>query len=257
MQKITLAYTIAFFLASLISYPEPIQAQANKTPSNIPIQVGFKQPDYEGDAPSGRDRGTGSRGDCAIAASGRQAEIELIPLIPSDSRGLTLSEFPSVWVKVAYNSGEIEQELTGEFSVEDAQTNIKLSPKRTSIALPKTSGVFRIPIPHSLEVNNWYHWYLVLDCNSPDSSKSNSILSIEGIVKRVSLSESQSQLETKTPQERINVYQDQGIWYDALNETARLSCQNPRNTFVRESWAALLRDVGLDEVTQDSPICSE
>ena len=259
MQKITLAYTIAFSLASLTSYPEPLQAQPNKTPSNASesVQVGFKQPDYEGNAPSGRDRGTGSRGDCAIAASGTKGEIALTPLMPSDSRGLTVSESPTVWVKVSYNSDQGENELSGEFSLEDAQSYRKLPPKRISVTLPRTSGVFSIPIPHSLEVNKWYRWYLVLDCNSQDSSSSDSVLAIEGMVQRVKLPGSESQLATQTPQERIAIYADQGIWYDALNETVKLSCSNPPSAALGEPLKVLLRDVGLDGVAQNHLICPD
>ena len=256
MQKITLASTIALTFASFTSYPEMLQEQPNKFPSNTSksVQVGFKQPDYEGDAPSGRDRGTGSRGDCTIAASGTEGEVTLTPLIPSDSRGITFQESPTVLVQVNYESDKIGNQLFGEFSLEDAQTNIKLPPKRISVTLPQTSGVFSIPIPHTLEINKWYRWYLVLDCNSHNSD---SVLAIEGMVQRVSIPEIETQLNTQFPQERIAIYSEEGIWYDALKETAILRCSNPQNAAFSEPWTALLRDVGLDKVALTPLICPE
>ena len=124
MQKILLIYAITFFL-SLTNYPEATQIQFEPQLSLedlIPNQLGFKQPDYEGDAPSGRDRGTGSRGDCPLADAGRKGELELIPLIPTDSRGLTTKASPTLWVEVSYSSNQRAKELFGELSVEDAQT---------------------------------------------------------------------------------------------------------------------------------------
>ena len=256
MQKITLASTIVLTLASFTSYPEMLQEQANKTSRNTSksVQVGFKQPDYEGDAPSGRDRGTGSRGDCTIAAFGTEGEVTLTPLIPSDSRGLTFQESPTVLVHVNYKSDKIGNQLFGEFSLEDAQTNIKLPPKRLYVTLPQTSGVFSISIPHSLEINKWYRWYLVLDCNSHNSD---SVLVIEGMVQRVSRPGIENQLDTQSPQERIAIYTNQGIWYDALKETAILRCSNPQNAAFGEPWKALLRDIGLDKVALTPLICPE
>lgn len=259
MRKITLVFTIAFTLASLTSYAKPLQGQSSQTPSNIfnSTQVGFKQPDYQGDAPSGRDRGTGSRGDCTIAAPGEEGEITLTPLIPSDSRGLTLQESPTVWVQVDYKSKTIGNQLLGEFSLEDAQTSIKFPPKRLSVKLPQTTNVFGIPIPQSLEINKWYRWYLVLDCDSQQSSNNDSVLAIEGIVQRVSRPKIENQLNSQSPQERIATYTEEGIWYDALKETAILRCSNPQNATLGEPWTALLRDVGLDKVALTPLICLE
>ncbi|MDJ0679110.1 MAG: DUF928 domain-containing protein [Xenococcaceae cyanobacterium MO_167.B52] len=263
MQKITLTYIIAFLL-SFISYSDQRLEEAPsfyggvisdsllaepddaKLLSEIPNQVSFKQPDYGGDAPSGRDRGTGSRGDCMMTVSGKQGTLTLTPLIPSDSRGLTVQESPTIWIQVDYKPKKISDKLLAEFSLEDAQTSIKLAPKRISVTLPQTTNVFSIPIPHSLEVNKWYRWYLVLDCGSDNSD---SVLAIEGMVQRVSLSGIENQLNTQSPQENF--------WYDALNKTAILHCSNPQNTALREPWIALLRNVGLDKIALTPLICPD
>ena len=243
MQKISLIYTITFFL-SLTNYPEATQAQFYPQLSSenlIPHQLAFKQPDYEGDAPSGRDRGAGSRGNCLLVA-GRKEKVKLIPLIPKDSRGLTTKASPTLWVQVSYASNLPAKELSGELSVEDAQTFSKLPPKTMSVKLPKSSGIFSIPLPHSLEVNKWYRWYLILDCNSSDSSGRGSVISVQGMVKRVKLPEA-----------------EQGLWYDVLDQTAKLSCTEKKNGASTQSWQALLTDneVALDEIAQTPLICSD
>ncbi len=261
MQKISLIYAIAFCL-SLTNYPEATQAKFYPQFSSedlIPNQLGFKQPDYEGDAPSGRDRGTGSRGDCPLANTGRKGAVKLIPLIPTDSRGLTTKASPTLWIQVSYTSNQIAQELSGELSVEDAQTFSKLPPQTMPVELPKSSGVFSIPLTHSLEVNKWYRWYLILECNAPGSSGSDLVMSVQGMVKRVELPEVEHQLVTQGPQERIKVYAEQGIWYDALDEAAQLSCTEEQNGAIAQSWQVLLQDerVALDKVSPTSLLCSD
>lgn len=263
MQKISLIYAIAFFL-SLTNYPEATQAQYHAQVSSedlISNQLGFKQPDYTGDAPSGRDRGTGSRGDCPLATPSIQGKVTLTPVIPTDSRGLTTKASPTLWIQVSYASNQIAKELSGELSVEDAQTFSKLHPKTMPVKLPKSSGVFSIPLSHSLEVNKWYRWYLILDCNSQDSSGSDSVMSVQGMVKRVELPEVENQLANQGPQERVKVYAERGIWYDALDETAQLSCTEDEEQHVprAQSWQVLLRDdeVAWDEIAQTPLICSD
>ena len=260
MQKISLIYTITFFL-SLTNYPEATHAQFYPQLSSedlIPHQLAFKQPDYEGDAPSGRDRGTGSRGNCPLAA-GREEKVNLIPLIPKDSRGLTSKASPTLWVQVSYASNQRAKELFAELSVEDTQTFSKLAPKTMSVELPTSSGVFSILLSHSLEMNKWYRWYLILDCNSPDSSGRGSVISVQGMVKRVELPEFENQLATQDLQERIKVYAEQGLWYDVLDETAQLSCSEEKNGASTQSWQVLLTDdeVALDDIAQTPLICSD
>ena len=261
MPKITLMCAIAFSMVFSHHF-QTTQAQLRaqltaKDPDPIPNQLDFKQPDYNGDAPSGRDRGTGSRGDCKLAAAGTKGQVKLIPLIPTDSRGLTTKQSPTLWFQVTYTSNQIAEELSGELSVEDAQTFSKLPPQTMPVKLPKGSGVFGVPLSHSLEVNKWYRWYLILGCNSPDSSESDSVMFVQGMVKRVELGEVENQLGTKSSSEQVKVYAQQGIWYDALDETAQLSCSEEKNGAITQSWQILLRDdqVGLDEISQTPLIC--
>ncbi|GAB4543088.1 MAG: DUF928 domain-containing protein [Pleurocapsa sp.] len=233
------------------------QEQSNQSPSKTSEsrRVDFKPPDYEGDAPSGRTRGTASRG-CSLARSDSGEGLEISALIPSDSRGLTGSESPTIWLDVSYNQSKmIGKKVVGEFSLEEVQTNKKILPKRTKVTLPSNSGFFSIPIPQSLESNKWYRWYLVLDCNFVSSSNSNSILSLEGLVKRVELPELKHQLKTQSVEEKISIYAQQGLWYDALNETAQLSCNQPDNPYSGKVWAILLKEIGLDSISQKLPQC--
>ena len=257
MNKTTLFYSIAFVLASFFSYSEQVKAQLNQLKTNnLPKeeQIDFKQPDYSGDAPSGRERGTGSRGDCSIADSSQKPKLTLTPLIPSDSRGLTINESPTVWIYVSYKSGTANKEISGEFSLEDTRTNRKVIPKNIAVTLPTTSGFFSIPIVQALEINNWYRWYLSVECNSEEFSSNNSVLSVQGMVKQVNLPEPKNKLEKE---ELITFYSKAGIWYDTLNEAASLYCGNPNNDVLAKLWTPLLQDdlVQLDAISQEPLSC--
>ncbi|WP_424096373.1 DUF928 domain-containing protein [Moorena producens] len=257
MVKIKLLYGIAFALTTLSNYPAQAQLMESTGNRSESIAVEFKEPDYSGDAPSGRRRGTGSRGDCPMAVSETGGNLRVTPVIHKDSRGWTVNEFPTIWVHVSYESESVERVLYGEFSLQDLTTQTKLAPKYLPVTLPSRSGVFSIPLPYSLEVGKWYRWYLILDCNSPDSFDNDSFLFIEGFLKRVELPEFKHQLDNKTSQKLITVYAKNGIWYDALNESAKLRCSNPQNSTFTEAWFRLLKVVELEEIAQESLICRE
>lgn len=257
MVKIKLLYGIAFALTTLTSYPAPAQLMESTGNRSESIAVEFKEPDYSGDAPSGRRRGTGSRGDCPMAVSETGGNLSVTPVIDNDSRGWTVNESPTIWVHVSYESESVERVLYGEFSLQDLTTQTKLAPKYLPVTLPSRSGVFSIPLPYSLEVGKWYRWYLILDCNSPDLFDNDSFLFIEGFLKRVELPEFKDHLDNKTSQKLITVYAQNGIWYDALNESAKLRCSNPQNYTFTEAWSRLLKAVELDKIAQESLICRE
>ncbi len=255
MKKHKIAYAILFYLATLNCYPvlaqsKPIGFKQPQSPNSSPREhseglgsrvVDFKQPPPDDDAPTGRTRGTGTRGECPITVT---------PIIPLNSRGLTVAESPAIWFHVNYPANASTDNITGEVSLEDTQTYSQLAPRKTTVSLPSTSGIFSITLPHSLAQEQWYRWYLAINCNSITNSHSHSILVIEGLVSRIA---PQTQLAA-TIQEEVASYAQQGIWYDALNSAAALACQNSPQD---EAWVSLLNhdSVQLNEIAQAPLIC--
>ncbi|NJN10754.1 MAG: DUF928 domain-containing protein [Richelia sp. RM2_1_2] len=89
----------------------------------------------------------------------------------------------------------------------------------TQLQLTDAPGVIHVSLPTkapSLEVNQWYQYYLFLDINCT----SNQFLSKEvtqAWVKRETINPSfQTQLETMSPSQRGLFYAQNGIWYDAI-----------------------------------------
>jgi hypothetical protein len=173
-----------------------------------PSLAKFKQPDPPPSVPS-TNSGTGTRPYCPLPASG----VTLTPLIPNSNWGYTTSENPTVWAHIFYENNS-ENSLWGEVSLLDK--NDKLVTDRTEIILPNFSGAFAMNLPPLPEGNHRYQWLLEVNCGD------DVYIDIGGYI-----------YQTQTPDltnlnapERINFYEEQGIWYDALNESANFYCQN-------------------------------
>jgi hypothetical protein len=231
LSLITLTASGSLLLASESSSQDDQKTASNQEQK----QTTFVQPDYSGEAPIGRARGTGTRG----GGCEQLANLEMIPLLPADGRGLTKSESPKVWFYVNYGEENLSPNstLNAEFALEEIKT---YQGTRLDVSLPKQSGVFAVEIPESLDPNQWHRWYLSLDC-SGSQNQDTAFAVWEGLVKRVPTDSSSKEN-----------YAQQGIWYDALAEAAQNKCQNPT------AWNSLLSQVGLTDVAkQTESYCAE
>lgn len=240
MQHRKLSCLLAFTLTSLIIYPQQIEAQS----------INRKQLPPTTDAPKGRARGTGDRGECA------GVEFTLIPLIPSNTWGLTIDQNPSVWVYVDYKSARNESQIYGTFTLEKRPFSPESSPVQRSIPLPKTSGVFSIPFPDSLQKDQWYNWYFKIDCQEQEFSGYGVPLFIQGSIKRIVSPDLESQVRNASPDELLRLYKEEYLWYDSLSAAARLRCQPSQNFVASDPWIDLLEAVELGELYQAQLICT-
>ncbi|MBE9227018.1 DUF928 domain-containing protein [Phormidium sp. LEGE 05292] len=229
---------------SIIGLAQPISSSDRNSDK---IQIRFPQQSSDGSSRGrpGRRGGTGSRGDCP------PVDMQLTALIPNSNLGSSVEAHPTLWFYIPYKSSEV---ATAEFSLQDEQNNDLY---RTKFTLPETPGIVSLnlaPAP-SLEINKNYQWYVKVYCSQQKSSAPNFI---RGWVERVALKpELEKQLQTATtPRERIAFYAQNGIWYSALTELAKLHVAQPQNTTINNDWANLLRDVGLENLAQ-KPIAGE
>ncbi|WP_199248998.1 DUF928 domain-containing protein [[Phormidium] sp. ETS-05] len=220
-------------------------------------QVNFEQPkpppdDTPGSQVGTGKRGTGSRGNCPIAASGQGLGISLMPIIPEYGWGKIASESPTVWVYISYSNGAVATPITGEISIEEIDTNRRLPPGKVTISLPTQSGAFPITFASSLEANKWYRWYLVIDCTNPESGDNPSFLSTEGLIYRETISPPLP----ATPQERLQFYANKGFWYDAINEAGEIYCRQPPDIANLNDWKSLWQDGNFpNELNPELLIC--
>ena len=186
----------------------------------------------------GQQSDSGTRGPC------ENTKIALKPLLPltdGDYSGFTLKERPTFWFYVPYKTDSVNW---GEFVLEDKEGNLV---NHLRFKLPKTPGFVSVSIPTTakpLEKNKLYNWKFLVYCASQPSSKSNYDIK-EGLVERVDLAGLETQLETAKLEERIKLYVDNKIWYDASINLANIR-DRP------QAWLYLLRAVRLEQLKEEA-----
>ncbi len=228
-------------LFSCTSYPLILIAKSQQ-----PASSGNQSP-QDGSSrgrPSQRG-GAGSRGNCP------SVEVPLTALIPEKKVGSVVEENPTFWVFVPYQLND--DVSSGEFVLQDEANN---DIYRTFFTLPKIPGIvsFRLPSAVPLEVNKTYQWYFKLYCNQQQFDP----VFVRGLVQRIALtSDLERQLKTATTiGDRIQLYTQNGIWYSALTELAKLRLTEPKNAALDNEWANLLQNVDLENLAQ-KPLVGE
>ncbi|MGL4619561.1 MAG: DUF928 domain-containing protein, partial [Chroococcidiopsis sp.] len=127
---------------------------------------------------------------------------------------------------------------------------------RSAVELPAKPGIIGVRLPSSqppLKLDRNYHWFLKTEiaasCDRPDST----IVikdSVEGWVQRISPTATmRAQLKTATPEQRLALYAQQGLWYDAIATIAEQRLQQPDNASHKANWNGLLQSANLSDMT--------
>lgn len=250
MNKFELKYLkisciISCSIVNLISLPPKVLAN-NLTQLNQQIlSLRQKGSGFEGDGRSGDRTGGADRGNCPAV------KPPLTALIPISNFGKTLAERPTFWFFVPYSNQQVK---AGEFVLQDREGNDIV---RTSFKLPNQPGFVSFTIPtnaSSLEINKDYRWYFNLYC---DVKKLSSPITVEGWIQRIQMSlEIQSQINTNQSSKYV-VYEQNGIWFDAIANLAELRIKNPQNSTFNEAWNRLFQTKGVElELPNQVPVGS-
>lgn len=237
---------VASFLGLLVcSWPAGILAG----PLNLPEDVGLP----------GRREGGGTRGECLRGK-------KLTAIMPKSNQGKTISEYPTFFVYVPASLQSWADTVKGaEFGIEDENGNEIYS---SVVALPSDYGIVSVSIPSTsdtqkLEVGKNYTWYFHVICdweNNPlDRS---SIHYVESRIQRVEASDDLAlQLKQKSARDRVDMYAEQGMWFDLLNTLAELRRDRPGDLLLAAEWARLLRHdkVQLSDLAEEPLVncCTE
>jgi hypothetical protein len=265
-QKITIILAIAivfFYVVQVRAYSSEggshrtwfaqSSLETNNAQVEKPIVFAAPPPPPDIGAPGQRSQ-AGSRG-CSQsqkspASSSSDGEKRLTALVPvyntSDSQlvwGLTTSARPTFWFYIPH---ALTPQNEIEFVLKDNQDNYayktKFSGKKT---LP---GIVNLSLPPtvSLSSSRDYTWYFLIYCGSrtPDSY-------VNGLIRRVDRPNLEKQLRAATLREQVALYAEQGIWYDALSELAKLHRNNAQNDKVERDWTSLLGSIGLESLTSE------
>jgi Domain of Unknown Function (DUF928) len=198
----------------------------------------------------GRREGGGTRdGICTIGKPGT-----LIALIPATNIGLTTAEYPRFFWFQPRNRAQL-----AEFSLYQGdekkpdrtlvyKTTFSTSEKAgiASIALPKSAGI------PPLQLGKDYHWSVTLLCDTIDVAPKPKLqnITVNGWVQRV---QPQPIDPRATPQARINLMGQRGLWFDVLEAQAEQRCLNPNGDTT--DWTKLLQAVNLEKVATQPIVC--
>lgn len=226
----------------VIRVPRPMFNLSRQLNKPVNFIVPPPPPPGELNAPNNRTGG-GKRGCGKIneQLTGSKNLTALVPEYPSNSGlvlGLTTAKHPTFWFYIPYSSI-----FSAEFVLQNeaGETIYPIYP----VSLSGTPGVVNFSLPSTappLEIGKSYHWYLNINCGQE------SISFVDGWIRRdLLLPDLKSKLETATPRERVALFAEKGMWYDALTASAELRRVNPKDT----SWAAMLQAVGLNDITSE------
>jgi hypothetical protein len=120
---------------------------------------------------------------------------------------------------------------------------------RSAIALPSKPGVVSVRLPSNvagLELNKPYHWYFNIYC---DQRRTPPPDSVDGVVQRVNLNGAiAQQIESASLLQKVDLYAENGIWYDAITTLADLRLAKPEDSTLLADWSSLLQSVNLKDI---------
>ena len=249
-------FTIAFLSIIFLFNNLGIKAQSQQSSrsSSETSKLSFNPPPVKDNgAPGGRRKGAGSHSLCQVINQEKEISplIALMPEIVIETEtksktyvwGKTALDHPTLWFYIAYPVNTYV-----EFIIQDEAEN---EIYQTTFTLNKTPGIVSLTLPEdqiNLETGRNYHWYFNIICNPEDTTDD----FVEGWIEKVELNRViKTQLESVQPLEDISIYADNGLWYDTLTNLDRMRQSDPGNQAIATIWSDLLRQVGLDEISQE------
>ncbi|MCL6436429.1 MAG: DUF928 domain-containing protein [Leptolyngbyaceae cyanobacterium HOT.MB2.61] len=211
---------------SLLGAPLSVQAKLSGIEPGVVPKVGGKG------GPGGRSPGGSRIPDCL-------GENYLYSLSPRD--GITVAMYPTFLVHVPPTKAR-----QARFSLKNENNQIiykaDFDLKSNAINSVSLSG----NNSPALKIGKRYEWIFSVVCNaeSPDQNPS-----FNGWITRTELAPSLASQIAQAPfTQRLILYINAGLWYDALLTAAELRRTRPDDSTVGNTWSDLLKAVGLKEV---------
>lgn len=211
-------------------------------------------------APTGRREGGSSRGDKIFTLCKTVEEVAtkqcatsrltaLVPEISDDKQiwGLTTADHPEFLFYLSKFRTPKESKtlrLPIEFVLQDDDDRYIY---RTRFVLPlKAGGIIRLPIPTTsepLQVGKRYTWTLYTHFSTNETNY------VHGTIYRTQLGAAkQKQLQAASPLKRLDMYLQEGLWFDAMSTLVDLKQETPQDLKVTSRWNNLLKDINLVEL---------
>jgi Domain of Unknown Function (DUF928) len=203
-------------------------------------QVNYNPPPNGSPGHQNSNGNSGSRPSCP-------QDARLVSLSPVTNWGETIDNKPTFSLYFSAVPAAIE------FTLKDEQTSEKIY--QTLVSPESEPGIFKFRLPDDapdLEIDRRYRWIFQVSCN-PSASPQNEGLAVDGAIVRRSNPDLQTQLESASPREKVELYAENGFWYDTLNELVKLRCVDPENPELAVDWASLLEHpiVQLNDLVEE------
>ena len=213
----------------------------------------------ENSLPSAPDTGTpeedfeagGTRDNHQLLTICGENTQQIAYLLGQNNRDFTLDSHPTFWFYIPSNLKNI---ANLEFKLTEVATGKKIYAH--SLEMPKNDGLVGLSIPqdpqYALSHNVNYNWSLNIKCAETNEDPE---FALAGWVHRLPLnSDLQNQLATVSKQEKYQVYLEEDVYYDALNNLVQLHIAEPNNPEITIAWNQLLATLGQQHLIQDNPI---
>ena len=207
-----------------------------------------KEPDFSSTGRPSRRESGGSRDGCPEVAKKLTA---LVPITKSEagteySLIKTTVEYPTFWFYTPY---QLSSQHPVEFILLDDREHQIYTTKK--LIVPSTlPGVISIhPTSVPLEIGKNYEWYFYVYCN-PENPSDHVV--VNGSVKRIALnSQQKNQLNAANIQEKVALYRQADIWYEALTIVGEQLRVNPQDGAIKTEWAKLLTEIQLGAIATE------
>ena len=182
--------------------------------------------------------GGGSRGNCIVPGG------QLVALVPEHSVGLTTCITPQLFFSVP----ETTETHLLELVVRNQQDELVYD---TLIDTTERPGIIALQLPEhlsseSLKTNKNYHWYLSIVCNRQNRAHD---VVVSGWLRRIEIeSNIRQQLQASNLLAQASLYQQQGIWHDALSAVVQAQKMANYRREAQAKWTELLTALGLGEL---------
>ncbi|MEA5575681.1 DUF928 domain-containing protein [Anabaena sp. UHCC 0451] len=219
-------FFLSGFLLLAVLTGQIAAVQAQQTSSG-----GFVPP--PGGAPKTTVGGGSRPAESACLQNSTATTQKLTLLSPSNYIGLTKSDRPTVLIQLPPTTAK-----NLELSLFDQQIQ---GIYQTVIAVNSASGIMALQMPKTapaLLANKPYYWTVALVCNPSDRTED---LVAGAWIKYVEPStDLKQQLIKATVVQRINLYAENGFWYEAIKKLVELQQAEPNSPALAQVWQNLL-----------------
>ena len=257
-QRLTALFLVLFLELAMLSILSAIATASDTEQQRSPFtkaellaqrrraRLRFKVPNIR---PSGNLEGGIARGNCDLDGA---KKLQMKVLLPNSNIGLTTAERPTFFFQISQTSVR-----EAKFILLNAKGDTIIYDQ--NFPLTKTGGVISVTLPadrEALEVGKEYRWELAVLCD-PDDQTGNP--RIQGAIQRIQPSHQLvNDLGKASVRDRVDLYANEGFWYDTLKTMADLRLANPNDPTLANDWKELLDYAGLSTIDREPllPCCT-